>query len=154
MNSFPPAFITFLASFLIWFMIGAMVYLWLFHGRITNRQALHACLAAIGALTVSEVIKTLFPTTRPFMENGLPPLTITIPSDGAFPSAHAATSFGLATGLWVHDKKLGTGFIASAVLVGWGRMLSNVHYFADVFGGAFLGILVAFALDRLRTTST
>lgn len=141
--------ITFLASFLIWFMFGAVIYLSFVNKKFTTKQVAHGMAAAFFAWGVSELLKTAFPTTRPFISEGLQPLTFTVPLDGAFPSTHAAISFGLAAGLWTYDKKMGGILFIAAILVSLGRILSNVHYFIDVFGGAYLGVVSAFLINRV-----
>ena len=108
--------VTFLASILIWLMFAGLLVLWIIDGRIKKEQALHAFFSAILAWTVANMIKSLFPTLRPFEINAGPVWTIsTYHSSGAFPSAHAATAFALAFTIWLHDKKLGIIFLLSAL---------------------------------------
>lgn len=142
--------ITFLASFLIWVMFAALLALWVVDGRIQKKQVVHAILATLIAFIISQAIKDLFPTIRPFVLYGLPPRTITAHGDAAFPSSHTAVAFGLATSIWPHHKKAGVAFIISAALVGIGRVLGNVHYLWDIFGGAFVGVVVALVIDKLQ----
>jgi undecaprenyl-diphosphatase len=142
--------ITFLASFLIWFMFAGLITLWLIDGRIKKEQVLHALFSALLAWIISQMIKSLLPTLRPFEINGEPPLTITVPFDSGFPSGHTAASFGLATSIWLHNKKVGFVFILAAILVGWGRIISNVHYLGDVLAGIVLGVATTFLLRRLH----
>ena len=146
-NSF---FITFLASFLIWLMYAGLLTLWIIDGRIKKERALHALLASLIAWGLTEMIKGLFPIARPFQLNGHLPLTLTTPQDGSFPSSHAAAAFGLAVAVWLHDKKSGTIFILSAFFVGLGRVLGNVHSTLDILGGAAIGSMTAFILERLH----
>ena len=142
--------ITFLASFLIWFMFAGLLVLWLIDGRIKKEQVLHALVASILAWVIAQVIKSLVPTLRPFEVNQELPMTLTIQTDSAFPSGHAALAFGLATTLWLHNKKLGFIFLVSALVVGVARVLSNVHYPQDILGGALLGLATAFVVERLH----
>jgi len=142
--------ITFLASFLIWFMFAGLLVLWLLDGRIKKEQVVHALLASFAAWLVAQVIKNLFPTVRPFEMNGELPMTLTIHTDSAFPSGHTAAAFGLATTLWLHNKKLGFIYLLSALVVGVARVLSNVHYPQDILGGALLGLATAFVVERLH----
>lgn len=141
--------ITFLASFLIWIMFAALFFLWFFDGRIKRRHVVRALLASLFAWSLSQIIKSFVPTLRPFELNNVPPLTITIPTDAAFPSGHAASAFGLATSVYAQNKKAGLVFIISALAVGLGRVVGNVHYISDIIGGALLGVSAAFILTRL-----
>jgi len=142
--------ITFLASFLIWFMFLGLVILWVIDGRVKKEQALHAFLSSIIAWLVTEMIKSFFPTTRPFVTNGHDPLTITTPTNSAFPSTHAAVAFAIAVTLFLHDKRLGSAFLVSAIVVGAARIISQVHYPFDIFGGAVVGVLIALIVEKLH----
>lgn len=142
--------IFFLASFLIWIMFLGILALWLIDGRLKKETALHAFFASLVAWVVSEMIKSLFPVARPFNINGETPLTLTVPIDGSFPSSHAALAFTLAITLWLHNKSLGMVYLIMAALVGWARVMSNVHYTLDIIGGAVIGIVVALLVERLH----
>ena len=142
--------VTFLASFLIWFMFLGLTILWLIDGRIKKEQAFHAFLSALIAWGIASMIKNLFPTPRPFETLGLTPLTITIPSDGGFPSEHAATAWALGLTVWMHDKKYGLLFILGAIGVSMGRVLSNVHFPADIIVGSSIGIAVSYLFEKLH----
>jgi undecaprenyl-diphosphatase len=141
---------TFLASILIWLLFAGLFFLWLVDGKVKKEQALHALLATLIAWSLSQMIKGLFPSLRPFYTNGHPPLTVTIPSDSTFPSGHTSAAFALAASIWLHDKKAGFLFIVGAVLVGVGRVLGNVHYYIDIFVGVFIGVTVAIVLEHLH----
>lgn len=145
--------ITFFASFLIWILFAGLFVLWIVDGKIKKEQILHALFSLILAWAVAEIIKALFPTTRPFVTNGKFPLTLTVPGGASFPSGHTAAVFALAVSIWLHKKKLGLWYIVGAVLVGIARILSNVHYPIDILGGAVLGILTSFGVGKFHLTS-
>lgn len=142
--------ITFLASFGIWLMFAGLLTLWLFDGRIKKEVALHALAGALVAWALAQMIKSLFPSLRPFEINGLTPLTFTIPLGSAFPSGHAATAFGMAFAVYLHNKKIGLLFLIGAAAVGLGRVLGNVHYPLDVLGGVAIGALAAFLTGKFH----
>ena len=142
--------IKFAASFLIWFMYAGLVALWFLDGKIKKEQVLHALVSGLIAFLIAEILKEVFHTVRPFMVDRAQVLTLTIPKDGAFPSSHTALAFSLAVTIWLHDRKTGWLFIALAFLVGLARILANVHYPIDIFGGALLGIFISFVTDRLH----
>lgn len=145
-------FITFAASFLLWFMYAGLIVLWLVDGRIKKEQALHALVTGFVAWLAAEIIKQSFPSYRPFVTDGHTPLTLTIPgiNDGSFPSGHTAAAFGLASSLWLHKRKTGWLYLFLALAVGVARVLAYVHYPVDILGGALLGILIAFVLEKLH----
>lgn len=140
--------ITFLASFLIWVMVGSLFGLWALGGKIKKEVAIQALLAALIAWGISEFVKFIIPSVRPFQINGYPPLTLTIPVDNAFPSSHATAAFALAVLIFLHNKKTGFIFLLSAIAVGLGRVLANVHSVVDVFGGMFVGTSVSLLIKR------
>ena len=143
--------ITFLASFLIWFMLGGLVILWVIDGRVKREQALHGFLAVILSYLICSMVKSLFPSFRPFEQYGILPLTITIPSiNSSFPSAHSAIAFAMATSIWIHNKKLGIRFLILAFFVALGRILSGVHFAHDVVVGALIGVFVSHLIKRLH----
>jgi len=143
-------YITFMASILIWVMLFCLLILWVVDGKMRKEQALHAIFAIIVAWSVSYIIKSLFPTLRPFYINGNPPLTLTIPKDSAFPSEHETIAFAMAVSVFLHNKKVGLLLLIGAIFVGIGRLLGNVHYFVDIIGGAFIGSISAIAIKRLH----
>lgn len=144
--------ITFLASFFIWFMFVGILILWVIDGKIKKEQVIHALLVAFVAWILTEGLKHLFPTLRPFMSDGRGVLTLTTPDDGSFPSTHTAVAFGLAVGMFQHNKKWGSLYLISAILIGISRVLANVHYPVDILGGALIGTLVAVIAEKLHLT--
>ena len=143
-------FVTFIASFLIWFMFAGLIILWFVDGRIKKEQAFRAFAAALLAWVIAQMLKSLLPSVRPFLVNGDLPLTFTLHFDNAFPSSHSAIAFSLALTLWLHNKKLGIIYLLLAVLVAIGRVTANVHYVLDVIIGSMIGTMVAVVVEKLR----
>lgn len=106
-------------------------------------------LSGVMAYITSTVFKNLIGTTRPYLINGSRPLTLTIPQDASFPSSHVAFAFALAIAVYLKDKKAGLVMVFIALLVGLGRILSNVHYPVDVLGGVVWGSFIALLVDYL-----
>lgn len=142
--------ITFLASFVIWIMFLGILILWLVDGRIKKEAALHAFMAATIAWVIAEMVKNLVPSIRPFSQNGLTPLTLTVPFGHAFPSEHSAVAGALATSIFMHKKTLGLIFFLAAGGVGIGRILGNVHNPLDILGGALLGGICAVLIKKFH----
>ncbi len=65
-----------------------------------------------------------------------------------FVSSHSANFFALATFLWIGFRKtlvwMPLSVFISAGIVAYSRVYAGVHYPADVFAGALLGIVVGF----------
>lgn len=133
--------ITFLASVLIWLMFFGLIVLWVIDGKFKKELVLHAVFASLVAWIITDLIKLVFPSLRPFQVNGFEALTIIPPSDGSFPSAHTAAAFALASTIFAHHKKVGYLYLIMAALVGIARIAANVHYPIDIIGGAIVGLL-------------
>ena len=73
------------------------------------------------------------------MLEGLPPLG-GAPSSLSFPSAHAVSSFAVATAMFRVDHATAGAFVAAAA-ISLGRPYLGMHYPSDVFAGALLGVL-------------
>ena len=89
------------------------------------------------AIGLNYGIKLLVKRPRPVLE-GLPPLG-GAPSSLSFPSAHATSSFAVATAMVRVDPAM-AGAFAVAVLVSLGRPYLGMHYPSDVLAGAFIGV--------------
>ena len=72
---------------------------------------------------------------------------------GAFPSGHAATVIGLATAVWLIDRRLGALAGLYALLVSWSRIALGCHHFSDAVAAGILGIYGAHLISaRLGPT--
>jgi undecaprenyl-diphosphatase len=72
-----------------------------------------------------------------FMES----INYKFPSSYSFPSGHAFSSFNVATGLTLYNKKYGYIAYPLAILIGFSRIFVGAHYFTDIIIGAILGII-------------
>lgn len=135
--------VTFFASILIWLMAFGLIVLWVIDGKIKKETVLHAIFSCALAYVVTDLIKNIIPTVRPFEAYGLTPESLTVPNDSAFPSTHTAVGFALAVTILKHDKKLGILYLIMAGLVGIARIIAHVHYPIDIIAGAFLGTIIS-----------
>jgi len=71
---------------------------------------------------------------------GLPPLG-GAPSSLSFPSAHATSSFAVATAMCRVDPATSAAFLVALALA-LGRPYLGMHYPSDVLAGAFLGVVL------------
>jgi membrane-associated phospholipid phosphatase len=106
----------------------------------SNRDAWLIC-AALGpiAIGLNYVVKLIVRRPRPVLE-GLPPLG-GAPSSLSFPSAHATSSFAVATAM-TRVAPLGALAFVLALALALGRPYLGMHYPSDVLVGALLGILL------------
>lgn len=142
--------IEFFASYFLWMMFLGVFILWIYDGKIKKEQALHALFAGTLAWVLAWIIKSIFPTHRPFQLNGKEVFVIVPLTNGGFPSGHTATAFAIAYTIWKHDKKMGIIYLLSAAVVGISRVLANVHYPVDIFAGGFLGILTSALVQKVH----
>lgn len=140
--------VTFFATFFIWFLFFGLIILWFVDGKIKKEQVIHALYAVLITLLVIYIFKHFFPTVRPFLINNEEIRVLFAPRDGSFPSLHTATAFALATTIYLHDKKIGSVYLIAALIIGLFRVIANVHYPIDIFGGMLLGSLIALLVDR------
>lgn len=97
--------------------------------------------AVLGPLAIglNYGIKLLVKRPRPVLE-GLPPLG-GAPSSLSFPSAHAFSSFAVATAM-VRVDPATAGALVVALALSLGRPYLGMHYPSDVLAGAVLGVLL------------
>jgi membrane-associated phospholipid phosphatase len=119
---------------LVWVAIGVVLALvdWERH------EAWLIC-AALGpiAIVLNYGIKLAVRRPRPVLE-GLPPLG-GAPSSLSFPSAHALSSFAVATAMFRVDPAT-AGALVVALAISLGRPYLGMHYPSDVLAGALLGV--------------
>jgi undecaprenyl-diphosphatase len=118
----------------VWLVLG--VFLAVVDG--SNREAWLIC-AVLGpiAIGLNYVIKAIVKRPRPVLE-GLPPLG-GAPSSLSFPSAHATSSFAVATAMTRVEPIAALAFLL-AITLSLGRPYLGMHYPSDVLAGALLGV--------------
>jgi len=123
---------------LIWVIVGLIM------AAIDNsRWESWLICAALGpfAILVNFAIKKWARRPRPPLEElGLDPLG-EAPSSLSFPSAHATSSFAVATAMFRVDPAMAAAF-AVALLIALDRPYLGMHYPSDVLVGALLGIAI------------
>jgi len=95
--------------------------------------------AVLGPLCIgfNYLIKLAVRRPRPVLD-GLPPLG-GAPSSLSFPSAHAFSSFAVATAMFRVDPATAAAFLVAAA-ISLGRPYLGMHYPSDVLAGALLGV--------------
>ncbi len=139
---------TFLATFLIYFLLAAIPVMWFIDGRKLKENTLHGVLSLVIAWSLSQFLKEVFDTTRPYIIEGIKPLTLTYPLDGAFPSSHMAATVALSVSVFLHNRKLGFIFLVLSFIIGASRVAAHVHYPIDILGGAILGTIVSLTINK------
>ena len=121
---------------LVWFVLGIALAI-IDNGRW--EQWLICALLGPVAIGLNYVVKLAVKRPRPVLE-GLPPLG-GAPSSLSFPSAHATSSFAVATAMCRVDPATSAAFIV-AIALSLGRPYLGMHYPSDVLAGALLGIVL------------
>ena len=121
---------------LVWFLLGGALAI-----LDSSRWDSWLICALLGpvAIGLNYGIKLLVKRPRPVLE-GLPPLG-GAPSSLSFPSAHALSSFAVATAMYRVDPAT-AGALVVALAISLGRPYLGMHYPSDVLAGALLGILL------------
>jgi membrane-associated phospholipid phosphatase len=121
---------------LVWFLLGIALAL-----LDPDRRESWLICAALGpvAIGLNYGLKLIVKRPRPVLE-GLPPLG-GAPSSLSFPSAHALSSFAVATAMFRVDPAT-AGTFAFALALSLGRPYLGMHYPSDVLAGALLGIVL------------
>jgi membrane-associated phospholipid phosphatase len=135
---------------------------------LRRRQLALVAAGAYGAGLLANIVKLFVARSRPHafgdgdavldtFQAWLPflPGRLTAPwshSVQGFPSAHAATAFGLAIGLSALYPRGRWLFFGFACLASFQRVAAGAHFLSDVLAGAALGCLVA-AVIRAKTHS-
>ncbi len=120
----------------IWLAIGVVLALL----DSSRREAWLIC-GALGpvAIGLNYVVKAIVKRPRPVLD-GLPPLG-GAPSSLSFPSAHATSSFAVATAMSRVDPLGALAFIPALALA-LGRPYLGMHYPSDVAAGVILGVIL------------
>jgi decaprenylphosphoryl-5-phosphoribose phosphatase len=119
---------------LVWIVLGASLAI-IDNGRWESW--LICALLGPFAIVLNYAIKLVVRRPRPVLE-GLPPLG-GAPSSLSFPSAHATSSFAVATAMCRVDPATSAAFLV-AIALSLGRPYLGMHYPSDVLAGALLGI--------------
>lgn len=120
----------------VWVAIGLLLAAF----DASNRES-WLIVAALGPLAIglNYVVKLVVKRPRPVLE-GLPPLG-GAPSSLSFPSAHATSSFAVATAMTRVAPEAGVALLLAALLA-LGRPYLGMHYPSDVIAGALLGVVL------------
>lgn len=108
----------------------------------------------LGALIGNVFLKNVIQRARPCWINESLALLIANPKDFSFPSGHTLASFSSATILFLNHRKWGVYALILACLMGFTRLYLYVHFPTDVIFSVFLGMGIAFCVDRTWKKAT
>jgi len=148
MNELYRWLVIFTAEYLIFviFLLGLVNFAFLENSK-KKQFLIFALLAFVIALVGNKILETFYNNPRPFVTDGVKPL-IPHGTDNGFPSGHTLWSALVAAVTTFFNRRLGLVLCVLAVLVGWGRVLANVHHVVDIIGALGLAVGSAY-LSRL-----
>jgi membrane-associated phospholipid phosphatase len=127
--------------------------LWLIARPGRARKWKLACGSALAsaalALLANQAIAVSWSRPRPYATHPDATLFGARSHDPSFPSDHASAAFAIAVAVFLFDRLLGGIFLAAAAAIGIGRVVTGVHYPADVVAGALVGTAAALLVVRL-----
>ena len=148
-NHILDLFFVFFASYLVYFFAAAAVLYWFIYPDKTKLLARKAVVLAfisfvVARLVLTELIRAFYARPRPTITYPLEHL----PTEPSFPSGHATAMFSIAVAIYFYNPRLGKILFIMAVVTAIGRVIIGAHYFSDVVGGAIIGVLTAWAIDK------
>ena len=144
--------INFFATYLI-FLLPA-IGLYFFFIKNDYPLVFKMTLAALVWRATDIIIKSVLFVPRPYMINHLPTYVTTAPIDSSFPSTHTMLAAAISTVIYKRHPKLGLFLFLISLLIGLGRIMANVHYPRDIFGGLILGVIIGLFCDKILSCQT
>ena len=142
--------VVFFAAYLQYLLVAVFLLL-LFFSAYTKRDKFYifwvsTISIAVARFGVAELIRFFYHRPRPFLALEVHKLLSSgwfySDTEWSFPSGHSAFFFGMATAIYLYNKKWGIGFFIAAILMNVSRVIAGVHYPSDILGGAIVGIVV------------
>jgi undecaprenyl-diphosphatase len=136
--------IVWVAQYLLWVMVAAIVAVWLFREDRAGRVEL-GCSAVLGlvlALAFMYLAKHVHHDPRPFVSDGAKALFGHSKDDG-FPSDHSVAAGLISIVVFLRHRLVGFVLVLCGVAIGWARVAAHVHHLQDVVAGLLIGGLAA-----------
>lgn len=139
----------FLADYTL-YIIG-IIFLVLLFWKKNRLMVISAAISVVlSRLVIAEIIKNLLHRPRPYVILETAEKLITENKDfQSFPSGHAAIFFAIAMAVYFFNKKLGVVFFIGAILIGFARIFTGIHWPSDILAGAVIGILSGWIINKL-----
>ena len=112
-------------------------------------RAVWAGAGALLALALNQPIGAAVDRARPYTVIANMHLLVDKTKDFSFASDHATIAGGVATGLWLLDRRLGLVAGVAAAAMAFARVYVGAHYPGDVAAGLLLGAAITLALSGI-----
>lgn len=129
------------------FYLGVIVY-WFIRTPENRKMVVNTLLSGGVALGVNNIIGAIYHRDRPFVAHHVIQL-VQHDASASFPSNHAAAAFAVATSIWLWRRKEGSVWFVLAILIGFSRIWSGIHYPLDIIGGAISGTVIGIAVNKI-----
>lgn len=131
-------------------MLGNAGFIWILTALLllafpkTRKTGFLCSVSLLGSLVINNLLlKNLIGRIRPYEMIQNLSILVSAPGDPSFPSGHTASSFAMATVLFLCcPKKYGVPALILAALISFSRLYLGVHYPTDVLFGLLSGILI------------
>lgn len=101
------------------------------------------------AWVLVQVLKYIFHQPRPFLILDNVRLLFEHGGYNSFPSGHATFFAALATAVFLRHRRAGLILWVGALLIGLARVVSGVHFPADILAGFVLGAIIPFLWSQI-----
>ncbi|MDL2342402.1 MAG: phosphatase PAP2 family protein [Patescibacteria group bacterium] len=133
--------IIFSARYLIFLLPIIPVFVWLQLNRTDKKRfIITAVVGGLVTLVLAHIATHLVASPRPFMVDHVAAF-FSSARDNGFPSDHTLLASLAAFLTLAYSRRLGYLTLALAGLIGWCRVLANVHHGIDVFGALVIGAI-------------
>lgn len=138
----------FFAKSLVYLMVVILFFFLLKSMKNWKMVSIALISALIARFVITGSIRLFRPRPRPFINSDIN-LLISKVNEQSFPSGHASFAFGVATVVYLYNKKWGILFFVLATLVSIARVFAGVHWPSDIIAGAIIGIFSGWLINKI-----
>jgi len=138
----------FFAKSLVYLMVVILFFFLLKSTKNWKMVSIALASALTARFVITGLIRLVRPRSRPFANSDVN-LLISKVNEQSFPSGHASFAFGLATVVYLYNKKWGVVFFTLAILISIARVFAGVHWPSDILAGAIIGIFSGWLINKV-----
>lgn len=140
-------------NYILWFIIVVILLYELKHIIIDERRDWLVIFKVFSSIIFVWILNNLFMAkiffrSRPFINHNVNKLVRDPWTIKSFPSDHASIAFTISTIIYLHNPKTGLFLFPIAFLIAISRVYVGVHYPLDVLIGMFIGIILAYFINK------